>query len=167
MLYNSPMKTQIIQTLQKGDDWLLYQVEDARANGEIQTVPPLQLKIVGQIALLIADLPFPVTSTMDIDILHNLPHFALKKLGELFLDCGLVLESDHHLIWMPEKTIYRSLFDGHYIHTSVADPLFVIASKCKFQRTRDKALIKSYFQHFPESRKEIEAMKIDTTWVIS
>lgn len=161
------MKTQIIQTLKKGDDWLLQQVEGARVRGEIQTVPALQLKIVGQIALLIADLPFPITSTMDIDILHNLPHYALKKLGELFLDNGLVLESDQHLIWMPEKTLYRPMFDGHYIHASVAYPLYVIASKCKFQRPRDKALIKAYFQHFPEARKEIDAMKIDTTWVAS
>lgn len=160
------MKNQIIQILQKGDDWLLQHVEEARARGEIQTVPPLQLKIVGQIALLIADLPFPITSTMDIDILHNLPYFALKKLGELFLDKGLILESDQHLIWMPEKTAYHPLFDGNYIHAVVADPLYVIASKCKFQRGRDKALIKSYFQHFPESRKEIDAMKIDTKWVV-
>lgn len=159
------MKTQIIQTLQKGDDWLLHQVEEARTGGEIQTVPTLQLKIVGQIALLIADLPFAITSTMDIDILHNLPHTALKRLGELFLDRGLVLESDQHLIWMPNNTLYHPLFDGHYMHASVADPLYVIASKCKFQRARDKTLINTYLQFFPESRKELEAMKIDTEWV--
>lgn len=164
-MYNTVMKDIIIKILQKSDTWLQQIVDEAHAHGEVHAIPALQLKIVGQMALLLADLPFPITSTMDIDILHNLPHFASKKLGELFLDSGLVLESDHHLIWMPEQTVYHPLFDGHYIHAVIADPLHVIASKCKFKRNKDKSLIQSYFKNFPETAKKIEAMKIDITWV--
>ncbi len=161
------MERTIIKILKNGDAWLQQLVDEAHAHGDTQAIPPLHLKIVGQMALLIADLSFPITATMDIDILHNLPHFAAKKLGELFLDSGLVLESDHHLIWMPEQTVYHPLFDGHYIHTEVADPLYVIASKCKFKRSKDKTLIQSYFQNFPEAAEKIAAMKIETAWVNS
>jgi hypothetical protein len=156
------MKNTIIKILQKEEAWLQQMVDEAHAHGDIQVIPPIQLKIVGQMALLIANLPFPIAATMDIDILHNLPHFAAKKLGELFLDNGLVLESDQHLIWMPEQTIYHPLFDGSYVHASVADPLYVIASKCKFKRAKDKAAIQSYCQCFPEALQKIEAMNIDT-----
>ena len=159
------MKDTIIKILQKGDAWLQQIVDEAHAHGEVQAIPKLQLKIVGQMALLIADLPFPIAATMDIDILHNLPHFASKRLGELFLDSGLVLESDQHLIWMPEQTVYHPFFDGSYIHASVGDPLYVIASKCKFKRIKDKTLIHSYFQNFPDAIQKIEAMKINTAWV--
>lgn len=161
------MKDTILKILQKEDTWLQQLVDEAHAHGDVHAIPALQLKIVGQMALLISSLPFPITSTMDIDILHNLPHFAAQKLGELFLDNGLVLESDQHLIWMPEQTIYHPLFDGAYIHASVADPFYVMASKCKFKRIKDKALIQSYFQNFPEAIKKIEDMAIDTTWVKS
>lgn len=159
------MKDLLIQSFQKLERRLEVQRQRDSDAGGVQTFTHIDLKIVGQVALLLSDLPFPITSTTDIDILHRLPYDTTKALEKTLLDIGLILETDHRLIWMPAETTYHSLFQGAHITASYADPFFVIASKCKFQRKKDRALIATYCNHYPDTEAKLKNMEIDTQWI--
>lgn len=115
-----------------------------------QRIPKQAVKIVGQGALLCADLPFPITATMDLDTVTELPDIVARKLDMLLSKEGLRLESDSHLIWMPDTTKYTLLFDFDCVQIFIADPQSVILSKYKFNRFKDWKLIESYRHYFPE-----------------
>ncbi len=120
------------------------------------------VKIVGQSALLCADLPFPVTATMDLDTVTILPDVVARKLDDLLSEHGLRLETDSHLIWMPEMTQYKILFDFDCVQVLIADPQSVILSKCKFDRLKDRKLIEDYRRYFPEVDRVIKKIRKKT-----
>jgi hypothetical protein len=167
MVYNHEMKKLLFNLLKSFDNELLAKVALARKDDAEYSTHQLELRIVGQVALILSDLPFPVASTNDIDILHQLPYPEFSTLRTRCLDIGLVLETDQHLIWMPENTVYQPLFQGIHVRASVAEPLYVLASKCKFQRQRDKDVLQKFFLTAPAAEDQVKAMGIDTTWVAS
>lgn len=126
---------------------------------------PIELRLVGQLALILAELPFPVAGTTDVDVLGLEVHWISTQLQALLLELGLILEPDHHLIWMPPETHYDAWFQGEYLHVALARPIYIIASKCKFQRTKDRFLIRDYFARYPQAQHEVEHMGIGTQWI--
>lgn len=120
------------------------------------TIPKQIIRVVGQTALILAQLPFSVTATMDLDIISSLNYSVSKKLSGLLIEKGLRLETDGHLIWMPQATEYILLAEYPYVEVSLAGQEFVLASKLRFNRPKDKNLIKTYLQYFPDSRSQLE-----------
>lgn len=161
------MKEELKKLFQRFDETLVKEVAERRAAGEIRVTERVYCKIVGQVALLLADLPFDIAATTDIDILFEPPHAFSKTMETICLDYGLTLESDHRLIWMPEETVYHTLYQGTWVIARFAEAKHVIASKCRFKRDKDKKLIQNYFQCFPESKNEIEKLGVDARWIES
>ncbi|GEM_PF-5726199 len=159
------MKGRLFQCFRLFEARLQRQVKVARREGSVPPKTPLTLHIVGQMALIVSDLPIPVAGTTDLDAIGLLEYPAATLLRALLLDIGLTLETDQHLIWMPSHTKYHPWYRGPLVRVDIADPLFVIASKCKFQRAKDRALLAQYFAVFPEARKIIERMRIATSWI--
>ena len=157
---------QLLLTLfESVDDQIGHQVDEVRHQGGLVPSQKEIFRIVGQTALLVASLPFDVTGTIDLDLTHTAPYAVTQLISKKCLDIGLVLETDQHLIWMPDDTIYHAFFTGTHISVVVAAPLYVIASKCKFKRLKDKRLIETYFQHFPNHQQTINHMGISTSWI--
>lgn len=125
-------------------------------------IPKQTVKIVGQSALLCADLPFPITATMDLDTVTRLPDTVGRKLDALLSEHGLRLESDSHLIWMPETTEYKLLLDFDYVQALIADPQSVILSKYRFDRLKDRKLIENYRRYFPEIDRVMKKIRKKT-----
>lgn len=111
-----------------------------------------ELKIVGQVALLLNDLPFPLAATTDLDLVKNPDYSLAKKLEELLLEIGLSLEKDSSLIWMPENTTYHTLCEFSYLKVFYADHTDVMKSKKKFHREKDKRLIEMYERIFDNKK---------------
>lgn len=130
-----------------------------------QTLGPVEVKIFGQSALLLADLPFPLAGTMDLDALVAGNFWAQKKLGDLLAEEGILLETDSHLIWIPEETQFLPFYETVRLHVFVAEPDAVIASKTKFKRAKDKKIIQTYLEHFPQSADRLNQWQVDWTWV--
>ncbi|MCC7345325.1 MAG: hypothetical protein IT573_10340 [Deltaproteobacteria bacterium] len=107
------------------------------------------LKIAGQTALFLADLPFPITATTDLDIVVTLPYAVQVKLRELLKKFGIVLDPDGRLVWMPPDTVYHPYFDSTWVQALYADPEAVMLSKYKFNRPDDRKLLQTYAQYFP------------------
>lgn len=161
------MQDTLLQLFARFDEKLTERVAEVEAGGGVVVGYPLKYHLVGQVALLLADLPFDITATVDIDIMHTYRSPESQWLASLCLDVGLMLESDHALIWMPPETEYVALFAGRYLHVEVAKPMYVIASKCRFQRERDRELIQAYLQQYPAAETAIAAMGVDTSWLHS
>ena len=113
-------------------------------------------RIVGQIALILADLPFPITATSDLDITTTSPYEVQVKLRELLKPLGIILDPDGRLIWMPPKTRYHPFYNGRWVEALYADPEDVILSKYKFGRADDEKLIRTYLEYYPGFRKTID-----------
>jgi hypothetical protein len=138
--------------------------EENRLEG-LPGIKPANLKIVGQAALLLSDLPFPLAATMDLDVLMKGEFVVEQELKKLLEAQGIRLESDAHLIWMPSETRYHPWFKRENLSVEVAEAIAVIASKAKFKRPKDKKLIQTYLQCFPENKKKLEEWKIQTDWI--
>lgn len=141
------LKSSIHSVFKSLNDYIVDTNQQRSAEGTI-LIPPQKIQIVGQMALLMADLPFPITSTTDLDMIQ-LPQYEVKaKLEDLLIELGLHVESDSHLIWMPQETEYLQLFEFSNLLIEVAKPEFVIASKAKFMREKDKKLLETYHKFF-------------------
>lgn len=137
------------------NDYLEGCVQEAAREGGM--APTKQVaKIVGQMALLLAELPFAVTTTMDLDVISPIQHIAHKKLKELLLEEGMGLETDGHLIWMPKDTHYEKLWDFPWVEVWLADCASIIASKYRFKRSKDQRLIQTYLEFFPAQKEAIQ-----------
>lgn len=147
------------------DEWIEGQIAEAHREGYIAPKTPVRLRIVGQLALLLSALDLPVAGTTDLDAIGTLEYPVQQQLQCLLRPLGLQLEPDQHLIWMPPDTIYRKWYDGLHVHVRVAAPRYVIASKCRFHRERDRRLVLEFFSRYPDDRFQIERMGIDLRWL--
>ncbi|MBI4365216.1 MAG: hypothetical protein HY543_00180 [Deltaproteobacteria bacterium] len=140
-------------------------VREIRTQGGLLPKLPARIRIVGQLALILNALPFPVAGTTDVDALGLEDYWITTQFKEMLLDLGLSLETDHRLIWMPPKAHYTSFFDGGHLHVELAESLYVIASKCKFRRKKDQRLLWQFFSVYPDEKARVKRMGIDTAWV--
>lgn len=106
------------------------------------------LKIVGQFALLLADLPFTIAATSDLDFVGDISHAVREKLSELLIELNIYLETDNKLIWMPEDTLYNICYQGQWLDVLIANPRDVLRAKCKFNRAKDKQTIAALENYF-------------------
>lgn len=147
------------------DENLKQHIDAVRSRGGLVLQTPVHLQIVGQLALILRNLSIPIASTTDLDTIGAQDYTVSKVLQDLLLDIGLTLETDQHLIWMPPETIYHEFYVGEVVRVDVADPLYVMASKCKFRRHKDRILLRQYFAAYPETRSVVEKMGITTAWI--
>jgi len=155
---NHDCKTRLQNVFSRLNHFIETHNKNSREEGSL----PLKkqtFKIVGQMALLLSNLPFEITSTMDLDTVSSTNHFVQKELESLLTEIGIHLETDSHLIWMPKGTQYSQLFDFDWVGVLVADPKSVILSKYKFNRPKDRKLIHLYHHYFPEMDKEFKKIK--------
>ncbi len=88
---------------------------------------------------------------------------AIKVAGQ----CGIRLDSDAHLIWMPEDTEYRPWFSGTRVTVLLADPDVIICLKGKIQKATRSPINPKLFRPFPSGERKTETMeninKVDGT----
>ncbi len=145
-------KKQLVQIFEQANNFINDYNKKAMQEGFLP-LSKQAVRIAGQVAMLLSDLPFSVASTTDIDCVQQPQYEVFTKLDELFLDQGLHLEKDSKLIWMPPDTVYHVLCDLPYMHVEYADHRDVMRSKERFNREKDKKLIETYRVFFPDYTK--------------
>lgn len=116
----------------------------------LNKIPKQTMRIVGQIALLVSDLPFEILATRDLDYIGQIDHVVREKLERLLQEMKLHLETDTQLIWMPADTVYLPFYEGTFLMVLVAHPRDILRAKEKFNRSKDAATIaalKNYFEN--------------------
>lgn len=93
------------------DQWVADENKSAGING-FRSIPRSVFRVVGQAALMEAELDFSIATTVDVDVLNNAKHEVVAKLSELLTAEGLELDPLSNEIWMPDETIYVDIYKG-------------------------------------------------------
>jgi hypothetical protein len=141
------LKKQLLDLFKKLNDEIGFYNRKCFDQGSL-TLPKQTLKLVGQIALLISDLPFEILATRDLDYVGQIDYVVRQKLQQLLQKMNLHLETDTQLIWMPSHTLYLPFYVGAFLTVLVAHPRDVLRAKEKFNRPKDKPIIAALKNHF-------------------
>lgn len=129
--------------------------ENQRADSEnLASIPKTEIYIVGQTALLEADLNISIAATMDVDSYIELAYRLRIKFDELLQKQGRHLDPVGHEAWMPEETKYTFLYEGKVVSLAIADPVYIILSKAKKAPIKNRQLILDYIAS-PDLNKEL------------
>jgi hypothetical protein len=122
-----------------------------------------EIKVIGQTALLEAEISLHIPATMDVDVFANYEDSVRRRFAELLKENGKELDSVRHEAWMPKETEYESFFDGKWLKTYLAKPEYVLLSKAMKAPTKNKALIVEYLASEPPAIffKLAEKYKVD------
>lgn len=140
-------QNQLLNLFGKLDDAIVAYNRDC-LNQAGRPIAKQTIKLVGQIALLISDLPFEILATRDVDYIGQIDHVVREKLNQLLQEMKLHLETDTQLIWMPANTVYLPFYEGIYLSVLVAHARDVLRAKEKFNRPKDASTIKALKNYF-------------------
>jgi hypothetical protein len=141
----------ISSVLKELDVWINQENLEARQEGST----PLKvctIQVVGQNALLEANLDLHLAATVDLDAYVNASSAVLTKLRDLLQTRGLVLDPLSSEIWMPTETVYADIWRGDWVIGQRALPEFVMASKAKMAFDKNRNLIQQYIASEPPMR---------------
>ncbi len=133
----------INQVFDQLDLWIEQKNQEAQTEGFLG-INRVDIRIVGQTALLEANLHIYVAATIDVDTKNQIEYSVRKKFSELLEVRGKILDPVGHEAWMPDETEYRQIFDGSNLSGYIAEPVFVILSKAKKAPVKNKDLIAEY-----------------------
>lgn len=131
------------------DDWVEIQNIERNDDGLV----PLgicEIKIIGQTALLEANISLHVPATMDVDVFANYDYLVKKKFEHLLKENGKELDPVGHEAWMPKETEYIEFFTGKWVKAYLAKIEYVMISKAKKAPVKNKGLIVEYLATSPD-----------------
>jgi hypothetical protein len=137
------------EVFEKLDGWML----ETNADYASQSLPllrPIIIRIIGQTALLEANVKLPLAATQDVDAVARWSDDAVRrKLCELLEARGKMLDPLAHEAWMPEDTRYMPFFSGRLVTAQLAMPEYVLISKAKTAPAKNRVLLTDYLAAGP------------------
>ncbi len=128
---------------EKLDQWVAEQNDEAK-NQSFIPIQKSTFYVVGQSALLEANLDLDIAATVDVDALNNAGFSVLEKFGALLELEGLEYDRLSNEIWMSPETRYAELFQGKWISAFLALPEFIMLSEAKMNMQKNRALLREY-----------------------
>ena len=99
---------------------------------------------MGQTALLLSELSLEVVATRDIDAFVDARQATLLAFDEFLKAYNLEFDFLSNDVWMPKETQYTLYFEGRYLEVYIADVVFVMLSKAKMAKTKNRQIIIEY-----------------------
>ncbi len=149
------------------DQWVTAENQSATIEG-FRLLPKSIFRVVGQAALLEANVLFNVAATVDVDVLNNAKHEVVAKLSELLMAEGLELDPLSNEIWMPSETRYIEIFNGDWVTAMRAETEFIMVSKALKAPSKNRVLLRNYVATRPPTSffKMCEKYNVDVNAVI-
>ena len=107
-------------------------------------MPKAEIKVVGQTALIEANVQLALLATTDVDVFTKAQWEITKKLDELLQQQGRHLDPLSSEIWMPKETKYDVIFSGQHVEGSLAQADYVLLSKALKAPGKNQNLITEY-----------------------
>ena len=126
----------------KLDKWLIDENRDKKEFGTVHL--ECEIHVIGQAALLEAQLGIQLAATMDVDLHKQLHGPIREKLDELLALRGKKIDPVGHEAWMPKESKFNLIYDGKFVKCFIAQPEYVLISKAKMAREKNKNLIIEY-----------------------
>jgi hypothetical protein len=125
------------------DEWIVDHNSRSFDEG-LQRIKSVEFKIVGQSALLEADLGITLANTSDVDAYTQMDYMVRQELNRLLAQIGKTYDDLSEHIWMPAETEYFSIYSGTYVEALVAKPEYVLISKALKSKEKNALLLKRY-----------------------
>jgi len=110
----------------------------------------VEIRIIGQSALFEAKLGLALAATRDVDTIANWRDDGVRqKLVDILLAYGKELDPVAREAWMPAETEYVDLFRGKWVTARVARAEYVLISKAKKARVKNRVLLVDYLAAGP------------------
>jgi len=133
----------LVRVIQRLDDWVLEQTLLARADG-LPALKPCSIRLLGQTALLEAELPLTLAATKDVDVRADYQDSVRREFERLLALEGRELDPLGHEIWMPVETRYSELYAGKFVRLLLAEPEAVLVSKALKAPRKNGPLLTEY-----------------------
>ena len=126
--------------------------------------PPLGravFRILGQTALIEAQIDLELAATMDVDAYANPADWVItQKFDELLHGSGRHWDPHSSEIWMPEETEYTPLYTGRAVDALLAAPEYVLLSKAIKAPIKNRNLMIEFLSKLepqtPQGRRFLE-----------
>ena len=140
------------------DNWIHNQNNSNIKEG-VPLISVCEVKVLGQMALLEAQLNLELIATADVDVYTNMDVTVRKKFDELLRAKGKFLDPDSSLIWMPQETEYSLFFQGKWLTALISKPEYVLLSKAIKAPFKNIELIRGYLALGPSRKFKALAKK--------
>lgn len=130
------------------DNWIQKENRQRFEQGS-PTLDSCDIRILGQTALLEAQLDLTLALTQDVDVFANYNSEIKVQFEVLLKKQGKILDPDSHLIWMPKETQYQKIFSGVAVTGYLAQPEYVLISKGIKAPQKNTNLIVEYLAKKP------------------
>jgi hypothetical protein len=128
---------------QQLDRWIAEQNRLCRQEGAA-LLKPCTIKVLGQAALLEANLGIALAVTNDVDVRADYEWSIERTFEQLLAEAGRALDPSGHEAWMPRETRYNDHFRGHFVHLLLAEPEAILLSKALKAPDKNRVLITEY-----------------------
>lgn len=144
------------------DKWIQEQNLERQKDG-VMEICSCEIQVIGQTALVEANLSLHVPATMDVDVLANYEYLVKKKFEELLRQNGKYLDPVGHEAWMPSETEYSDFYIGKWVRAYLAKAEYVMLSKAMKAPNKNNSLITEYLASSPCDNffKLAEKYKVD------
>ena len=133
------------------DTWIEAQNEEREQEGMLK-LGICEIRVLGQTALIEANLSIHVPATMDVDVFAKCEHSVRRKFEDLLKEIGKELDPVGHEAWMPKETEYDDFFTGKWVNAYLAAPEYILISKAKKAPTKNRALLVEYIASGPPKK---------------
>lgn len=146
----------------KLDKWIGEQNVE-RAEEGMLSISACEIKVIGQTALVEAEISLHIPATMDVDVFANYEYSVRRKFAGLLKENGKELDPVGHEAWMPKETEYEIFFFGKWLKAYLAKPEYVLLPKAMKAPKKNKALIVEYLASEPPAKffKLAKKYKVD------
>jgi hypothetical protein len=136
---------------EKLDTWVVAQNVAAAAEG-LPRHRPCTIRVLGQTALLEAELSLRLAATLDVDVRADYDDAVRREFERLLAAAGRELDPVAHEIWMPRETRYLDFYAGRFVRVELAEPEAVLVSKALKAPLKNGPLVTEYLALGPSER---------------
>lgn len=110
------------------------------------------IRVLGQSALLEANLDLRLFATKDVDVRADYDDAVRREFARLLSLVGRELDPVGHEVWMPRETRYSEIYNGKFVRMLLAEPEAVLVSKALKAPGKNGPLITQYLSTLANER---------------
>ncbi len=133
----------LLEVFRKLDCWLDEENHRRGAEG-ITPFSKTTIKVVGQAALIEAQVDLHLVATADVDAFTQADWIITQKLNELLGQFGRHWDPHSSEVWMPVETEYDVLLNTQQMEASLAQADYILLSKALKAPNKNRNLITEY-----------------------
>lgn len=124
----------------------------ARTEEGLTKIQRVEIRVVGQTALVESGLSLSFPETIDVDAFHKMTYEVWKKFDGILQTFGRRLDPLSHEIWMPDETSYNLVYKAKWVAGFIAQPEYILISKALKAPDKNRSILIQYLIKGPSQK---------------